>query len=94
MSRALRFAPLVLLAILLAGLVWRLATPVDTTVSSKLEGQPVPQFALPLQLQQQWRLGNAGDAPAGEDIDHARLAGRQLRRCETSPARQGRSQDK
>ncbi len=47
MSRALRFAPLVLLAMLLAGLVWRLATPPDTVVTSKLEGQPLPAFALP-----------------------------------------------
>ena len=47
MSRALRFAPLALLLMVLAGLVWRLATPVDTNVPSKLEGKPVPAFALP-----------------------------------------------
>lgn len=47
MSRALRFAPLALLVLLVAGLVWRLATPVDTNVHSRLEGQPVPAFALP-----------------------------------------------
>lgn len=47
MSRAIRFAPLALLLLLLAGLVWRLATPVDPTVRSKLEGQPVPAFELP-----------------------------------------------
>jgi cytochrome c biogenesis protein CcmG/thiol:disulfide interchange protein DsbE len=47
MSRATRFAPLaVLLAIILA-LIWRLASPVDTNVPSKLEGRPVPGFALP-----------------------------------------------
>jgi cytochrome c biogenesis protein CcmG/thiol:disulfide interchange protein DsbE len=39
MSRAVRFAPLVLLLLLLAGLVWRLSTPVDTTVSSKMVGK-------------------------------------------------------
>jgi len=44
--RAVRFVPLALLALLLAGLVWRLATPSDTTVGSKLQGQPVPAFAL------------------------------------------------
>ena len=44
MSRALRFAPLALRLLLLAGLVWRLATPADTTVHSKLEGQAVPSF--------------------------------------------------
>jgi cytochrome c biogenesis protein CcmG/thiol:disulfide interchange protein DsbE len=46
MSRSLRFVPLAVLALLVAGLVWRLATPVDTDVHSRLEGQPVPEFAL------------------------------------------------
>jgi cytochrome c biogenesis protein CcmG, thiol:disulfide interchange protein DsbE len=50
MSRAVRFAPLALLLVLLAGLVWRLATPADTTVSSKLEGKAVPSFSLPAAL--------------------------------------------
>ena len=46
MSRAIRFAPLALLLVIVVALVWRLATPVDTNVSSKLEGKPVPAFAL------------------------------------------------
>ena len=46
MSRGLRFLPLVLLALLVAGLVWRLATPLDTNVASKLDGQPIPTFDL------------------------------------------------
>ena len=46
MSRAVRFVPLAVLLVLIAGLIWRLATPVDTNVHSRLEGQPVPQFAL------------------------------------------------
>ena len=46
MIRWLRFAPLVILLAVIAGLVWRLATPVDTSVHSRLEGQPVPAFAL------------------------------------------------
>jgi cytochrome c biogenesis protein CcmG, thiol:disulfide interchange protein DsbE len=46
MSRATRFAPLVLLLLVIVALVWRLATPADTTVHSKLEGKPVPTFAL------------------------------------------------
>ena len=46
MSRAVRFAPLALLLVLLAGLIWRLATPADTNVSSKLKDQPVPVFIL------------------------------------------------
>ena len=50
MNRALRFAPLVLLLLVMAGLVWRLATPVDTNVRSKLEGKAVPAFNLPAAL--------------------------------------------
>jgi cytochrome c biogenesis protein CcmG/thiol:disulfide interchange protein DsbE len=46
MSRAVRFAPLALLLILIAGLIWRLATPSSTEVPSKLEGKPVPAFDL------------------------------------------------
>ena len=47
MSRTLRFAPLALLLLLIAALVWRLATPTDSTVHSRLEGHPLPTFALP-----------------------------------------------
>jgi cytochrome c biogenesis protein CcmG/thiol:disulfide interchange protein DsbE len=50
MSRAVRFAPLALLALLIAGLIWRLATPADTVVKSKLAGEPVPAFVLPAML--------------------------------------------
>ena len=50
MSRAVRFAPLVLLLLVVGALVWRLATPVDTTVPSKLEGKPIPAFTLPAGL--------------------------------------------
>ena len=46
MSRAVRFAPLLLLLVVVAGLVWRLSTPLDTRVPSKLEGKPVPAFDL------------------------------------------------
>jgi cytochrome c biogenesis protein CcmG/thiol:disulfide interchange protein DsbE len=46
MSRAVRFAPLVLLLLVVAALVWRLATPSDSSVHSKLEGKPVPAFDL------------------------------------------------
>jgi len=59
MSRAIRFAPLVLLLLLLAGLVWRLATPVDTNVASKLAGKPVPSFALPAMLPTKPALASA-----------------------------------
>ena len=46
MSRAVRFAPLVLLLAIIVALVWRLATPADTNVHSTLEGKLVPSFAL------------------------------------------------
>jgi len=45
-SRAIRFAPLALLLVLVAGLIWRLATPADTNVTSKLKDQQVPVFIL------------------------------------------------
>jgi cytochrome c biogenesis protein CcmG/thiol:disulfide interchange protein DsbE len=47
MSRAIRFAPLALLFVILVALVWRLATPADTNVHSTLEGTVVPAFNLP-----------------------------------------------
>ena len=47
MSRAVRFAPLALLLLILAALVWRLATPTDTSVHSALEGKALPAFSLP-----------------------------------------------
>ena len=46
MSRAVRFAPLALLLLVIAALVWRLATPTDSNVSSKLGGKPLPTFDL------------------------------------------------
>jgi cytochrome c biogenesis protein CcmG, thiol:disulfide interchange protein DsbE len=46
MSKAVRFAPLAVLLLIIVALVWRLATPVDTNVHSKLEGRPVPFFTL------------------------------------------------
>jgi cytochrome c biogenesis protein CcmG/thiol:disulfide interchange protein DsbE len=64
MSRALRFAPLVLLLVLIAGLVWRLATPPDTIVKSRLVGQLVPdlvlQSALPGKPDRPLRNANCG----------------------------------
>ena len=46
MSRAARFGPLALLLLVIVALVWRLATPSNTEVASKLEGKPVPAFDL------------------------------------------------
>jgi cytochrome c biogenesis protein CcmG, thiol:disulfide interchange protein DsbE len=50
MSRAARFAPLAVLLVVIVALVWRLATPENSTVPSKLEGKPVPAFNLPAAL--------------------------------------------
>ena len=47
MSRWLRLAPIVVLGLVIAALVWRLAHPEDTTIRSRLTGNPVPEFALP-----------------------------------------------
>jgi len=47
MSRALRYLPLIILAVIIGALLWRLANPADTIIRSKLEGQAVPAFALP-----------------------------------------------
>lgn len=65
MSRAIRFAPLVVLFLLIAALVWRLATPADSNVHSKLTGQPVPAFALPAALPTKPGLSSA-DLATGE----------------------------
>ncbi|MCL6682608.1 DsbE family thiol:disulfide interchange protein [Sphingomonas alba] len=47
MSRPVRFVPIALLVVFLAFVAWRLTVPADTTIRSKLEGKPVPSFALP-----------------------------------------------
>jgi cytochrome c biogenesis protein CcmG/thiol:disulfide interchange protein DsbE len=46
MSRVARFAPLALLLLIVAALVWRLATPTNSNVPSRLQGKPVPAFDL------------------------------------------------
>jgi cytochrome c biogenesis protein CcmG/thiol:disulfide interchange protein DsbE len=65
MSRAVRFAPLILLVALMAGLIWRLATPANTNVASKLEGKPVPAFVLAPALPGKPAL-TASDLSAGQ----------------------------
>ena len=47
MSRAMRFAPVIVLLLIVAALVWRLSSPPSANVPSTLEGKPVPVFALP-----------------------------------------------
>jgi cytochrome c biogenesis protein CcmG, thiol:disulfide interchange protein DsbE len=46
----LRFAPVALLALVVASLVWRLSHPPDTTVQSEMIGKAVPTFTLPSAL--------------------------------------------
>ena len=46
MSRSLRFLPVAIVVVLIAAFVWRLANPPDSTVPSRLVGQPVPAFQL------------------------------------------------
>ena len=62
MSRALRFAPLVLLLLIVLALVWRIATPPDSNVHSTLEGKPIPAFSL------------AAALPAKPDLSSSDLA--------------------
>jgi cytochrome c biogenesis protein CcmG/thiol:disulfide interchange protein DsbE len=59
LSRAVRFAPLVLLLGIVLALVWRLATPADTAVHSKLAGKPVPVFSLAAALPAKPTVGSA-----------------------------------
>ena len=59
MSRALRFAPLAALLVIIIALVWRLATPVNTNISSKLAGKPLPTFSLPPALPSKPALSSA-----------------------------------
>ena len=46
MNRA-RFIPLIVFALIVVAVAWRLAVPRDDRVASKLEGQQLPAFALP-----------------------------------------------
>ncbi|MEO6114210.1 MAG: redoxin family protein [Sphingomicrobium sp.] len=46
MSRALRFAPLILLLLVVVALAWRLANPADEKIRSRLAGQHLPAFVL------------------------------------------------
>lgn len=46
MNRVLRFLPLLLLVAFVGAVAWRLSSPADEKITSKLVGQPVPAFAL------------------------------------------------
>jgi len=49
-KRLLLAVPLLLLAAFAGVALWRLSSPPDNIIRSKLEGQPVPAFALPAAL--------------------------------------------
>ncbi|MEO6199087.1 MAG: DsbE family thiol:disulfide interchange protein [Sphingomicrobium sp.] len=68
MSKPWRFIPLVLLGLVVAGLVWRLATPADTSVSSKLAGEPVPAFALEPAIPERSGLASSDLATGGPHL--------------------------
>ena len=65
MSRAVRFAPIALLLLIIAALVWRLATPTDTNVHSRMVGKPVPAFDLAAILPTKPPL-SSGDLATGQ----------------------------
>lgn len=46
MNRALRFLPLLVLIAFVGAVAWRLSSPADQKIPSKMVGQPVPAFAL------------------------------------------------
>jgi cytochrome c biogenesis protein CcmG, thiol:disulfide interchange protein DsbE len=46
MNRPLRFLPLLILIAIVATLAWRLSSPPDEKITSKMVGQPVPAFKL------------------------------------------------
>jgi cytochrome c biogenesis protein CcmG/thiol:disulfide interchange protein DsbE len=50
MKRAIFLVPLALLLAFGLVVAWRLANPPDTVIRSKLEGRPLPEFALPAAL--------------------------------------------
>jgi len=60
MTRLGRFAPLIGLGIFLIAVIWRLATPMDTNVSSKLRNQPVPILRKRVVPFRNWYLGLVG----------------------------------
>jgi len=46
MTRTLRFMPLAILLLFVAAVAWRLGSPADEKIASKMIGQPVPTFTL------------------------------------------------
>ena len=46
MSRLLRFVPLLVLAVFIIAVAWRLMRPAEEEIRSQLVGQPIPEFVL------------------------------------------------
>jgi len=46
MNRALRFLPLLILIAIVGALAWRLSSPPDEKIASKMVGRPMPAFIL------------------------------------------------
>lgn len=65
MSRWLRLVPLLVGALVVGIIVWRLANPADTAIRSRLVGKPLPEFVLPAALPGKPPL-NSGQLAAGE----------------------------
>ena len=65
MRRGLRFLPLLILIAFVAVVAWRLSSPADEKISSKLVGQPVPAFALQPMLPAKLGLAS-GDLAKGQ----------------------------
>ncbi len=64
-SRASRFLPLLILLLFVGAVAWRLAVPRDDRIASRLEGQPLPDFALAPAVPGKPGLASAGLAEGG-----------------------------
>jgi cytochrome c biogenesis protein CcmG/thiol:disulfide interchange protein DsbE len=58
MSRAIRFAPLAVVVLIVAALLWRTTHPAETAVRSRMIGRQVPVFALPASVAGKPGLGS------------------------------------
>jgi cytochrome c biogenesis protein CcmG/thiol:disulfide interchange protein DsbE len=64
-SRLLRFLPLLVLAVFVVAVAWRLSRPADEEIRSQLIGKPVPAFALAPALPGRAGLASAQLASGG-----------------------------
>ena len=65
MTKPLRFLPLLVVIAFVAAVAWRLSSPADEKVASKMVGQPVPAFTLGPALPGKAGL-SSGDLSAGQ----------------------------